>query len=356
MKEAELIYYDLQLKNLKNTVNESTQISFVDNRNTPVLEKAEDYEFSVIRFQTDTGFLPVFIPSIEVGQTDPNLTIYSITLQSGVNVVQQPVIWTPEFLNAQVPPAPDVLPFQSQQTNTNYYLSLNYQHFISLINVAFATAMTALKVLDAGITANAPFLGWNTSDLTASLVADPVFDYKSGSISIFMNRPLESLFTSLDSRRQAVETSLGRVQKIAITSNNGYNNVGGNIVLKQNYSTVSNWSPVSAIVFTSSVLPIYPANVSPPSVSLEGQSYPVANTGDFINIITDIAANEQSYKPNLIYSPTAEFRFISLYSSGAITNIEIACFWKSTSGNFFPLLLPSGGSASMKLLFRKKNY
>jgi len=355
MNEPENIYYDLQVKNLKNTVNESTQLAFTDARNSTILKKASDYEISVIRFQTDTTLLPVFIPTIEIGQSDPNLTIYTITLQSGSNIVQQPVVWTPEFLDAPVPAAPSVLPFQSQQENTNYYLSLNYQHFISLINVAFATAMTTLKALDGSITADAPFLGWAQDKLIAEMRADPVFDYESGSISIFMNRGLWALFTSLDARRQAITTSFGRIYKIAITSNNGFNDISsGKIVLKQNYSTISNWSPVSSIVFTSSTLPIYPANVSPPSVSLEGREYPVSNTGDFLNILTDISANEQSYKPNILYNPTAEYRFISLYSSGEITNVEIVVFWKSTSGNYYPLLVPSGGSASCKVLFRKK--
>jgi hypothetical protein len=63
---------------------------------------------------------------------------------------------------------------------------------------------------------------------------------------------------------------------------------------------------------------------------------------------------ENSYKPTLIYNPTAEYRFFDLYSSTPLKNIEISVFWRSTSGKYIPLLVSSGGSASVKILFQKK--
>lgn len=349
----DLIYLDLQAKNLSENRTE-TQIEFQDNRDTIIVNNAADYDLSVIRFQTDTTLLPVFTAKIENNSLNVNDTIYYVTLQRGAFITTRRVIWEPEDLTAPIPQAPSLLPNGEQVSRTNYYNCFNYQHFIKLINKALLNAFLALIALDPTILVPPPYLGWNTNSLTAELVCDTLFDTDfSGGVDLYFNSALYDLFSSFSADK--VFLSQNRDYRLMVSSNNGYNLVGSYIYLKQNYSTISNWSPVSSIVFASSNLATVPGLVGNPFILKDGQIVPASgSSNNTINLISDISANEQSFKPNILYNPSAQYRFISLYSSTPITNVGIQVFWKSTAGEFFPLLFSSQGSASIKLLFQKK--
>jgi hypothetical protein len=352
---SDLIYLDLQTKNIFNTGTSKNQVELKDDRNTPFIKKASDYKMSVIRFQCDTNFLPVFLTTIEPDQPNPNLTIYSVTLSYGNSIIQKPIIWENE-MQSSIPIGPSSLPNGVQQTNTNYYYALNYQHFIKLINKALKSAMDDLKILQpALIGTEEPYLFWNTTNLTAELVA-PVsfFDTEIvNHVSIFFNIALYALFSSFSGKEFYLNA--GRDFKLMLESNNQSNVEGTKVILKQNYSTIACWSPISSIIFASTILPINPTNVSTPLIQKNGMTIPgFGANNSTINVISDISVNQQSYKPNILYNPTAEYRFIDLMSSGEISNVNILVFWKGTNGEFFPLQLSSGGSASIKLLFQKK--
>jgi hypothetical protein len=126
------------------------------------------------------------------------------------------------------------------------------------------------------------------------------------------------------------------------------------IVLKQEISTIDAWSPVSSIVFTSNQLPIVVSQFSA-SNSISNQ-VPSATIGNrFALVITDLMTNQQGFRPNIIYNPTAEYRRITLTGNMGIRNIDINVFWRSKTGQLLPFRLPSGGSATLKLLFEKKD-
>ena len=126
------------------------------------------------------------------------------------------------------------------------------------------------------------------------------------------------------------------------------------ILLKQEISTIDAWCPISSIVFTSNQLPIIVSQFS--SSNTTGITPNSALIGNrFALVITDLMTNQQGYRPNIIYNPTAEYRRISLTGNMGIRNIDINVFWRSKTGQLLPFRLPSGGSATLKLLFEKKN-
>jgi hypothetical protein len=126
------------------------------------------------------------------------------------------------------------------------------------------------------------------------------------------------------------------------------------IQLRQEISTIDAWCPVGSIVFTSNQLPIIVSQFS--SSNTTGNNANVATIGNrFALVITDLMTNQQGYRPNVIYNPTAEYRRLSLTGNMGIRNIDISVFWRSKTGQLLPFRLPSGGSASLKLLFEKKN-
>lgn len=361
ISQEDHIYFDAQTSNLKNTTAESEQITFRDIRNSTIIDKPDEYKLSVVRFQCDTTLLPVFIPKIELNQASPDLTIYAVTIEYDGAWVRVPITWEPEIITS-TPPAPNTLPY-GQQQNSIYYYSLNYQHFIRLINNALKTSLDLLKIAKPAIGVEPDiFLGWNTDTLTAELVTGTNFDIGAGLFKVFFNRPLYALFGSFAAIRQPINTTGERIYQLDIRSNTLYNvdpdyrgTSVAKIILKQNYSTIANWSPVSSIVFTSPNLPVVASIISSPIVNLEGQIYPTSSSNNAtVNLITDVSTNDLSYKSNIIYNPSAEYRWIGLYGSNAIQNIEVSVLWRDTQGNYHPLTVPSGGSASIKILFQRK--
>ena len=80
--EPDIIYYDCTIRNfLNSTTPESNQLTYVDQRSGSIITKCSDYEFSIVRFHCDSFSLPVFFCSIQPNQSDPNLSIYSLTIE-----------------------------------------------------------------------------------------------------------------------------------------------------------------------------------------------------------------------------------------------------------------------------------
>jgi hypothetical protein len=125
------------------------------------------------------------------------------------------------------------------------------------------------------------------------------------------------------------------------------------IVFKQELSTIDTWCPVNAIVFTSNTLPIV-INQFSAVTTIGAEPTPSAKGNEFALIITDLTSNQQGFRPNVLYTPSAEFRRIDLTGNLPIRVIDINVFWRSKTGQLLPFYLGSGGSASLKIMFDKK--
>jgi len=83
------VYMDLDVINNDYTSAIAPQLRFEETRNNPYLDgDAFDYFCCILRFTIQTGnSLPVFIPRVQVGQSDRNLTIYKITISKSFGLV-----------------------------------------------------------------------------------------------------------------------------------------------------------------------------------------------------------------------------------------------------------------------------
>jgi hypothetical protein len=76
-------------------------------------------------------------------------------------------------------------------------------------------------------------------------------------------------------------------------------------------------------------------------------------------MLTDYSARLRTgteYKPNISYEPNAEFRLVDLYGDQPLSSMRISLFWKDKFGVLHPLFLEAGGTAYIKILFRKKTF
>jgi hypothetical protein len=141
---------------------------------------------------------------------------------------------------------------------------------------------------------------------------------------------------------------------ITLPNTNTFNYSHSRKLIKQSQeiSTIDTWTPVNAIVFTTTSIPIivnqFTASSSigsnPPSSSLDNA---------FAFVITDLQTNQQGYRPNLLFVPKI-YRMIDLTGNQPLKNIDINVFWRTKTGNLVPFTLASGAMSSIKLLFQKK--
>ena len=369
------IYYDITIANVLSQTTVPPIINFREQRQNAFVNNSGDYYFSIIRFQTDTNTLPLFIPDIIPNQSDIDLTVYSVTLQYQNTAFQVYLRWTPQNEFAPRPSAPDQTPNKLQDNGTGYYYCFNYTYFIQLVQASLDDAFTQLQTAVGAPLANAhsPTIIWNTDNNTAGIYAESDYydSFPVGAVAnpikIFFNSPLANLMPSFIAKNLGTQgVSLGRNFVIAIGNFNGAQTiylptsapVADQYVATtvfQEYSTIASWTPVSSIVFTSATLPIVPNQLSAPLIFAEG-GIVYANDGNnsnFAQIISDFVADNGVYKPSLLYTPT-QLRLIDLFGNMPISQIDISVFWKSKLGEFFPLQLNSGGACSIKILFTRK--
>ena len=140
---------------------------------------------------------------------------------------------------------------------------------------------------------------------------------------------------------------------VSLSSPVEYGHIGTHIVLDQELSTIDTWCPVNGIVFTTNTLPIVINQFSANSTINGERPNPEAGA-DFALVLTDLQTNQQGYKPNVLYTPSAEYRRIDMTGNLGLTNIDIRVFWRAKTGQLLPMRLNCGATASLKLLFQKK--
>ena len=73
-------YHEYVNLDITNNSTSPVLLRFSQNRNIPFLKDCKDYVCSIVRASVQTGMsLPVFIPDIQLGQSDVNQTTYAIT-------------------------------------------------------------------------------------------------------------------------------------------------------------------------------------------------------------------------------------------------------------------------------------
>lgn len=381
-QNPDMIYYDIVSTNFQTTTTEEPILRFNETRTNPIINNSGDYYLSIVRFSLDTYNLPSLICEIQPNQGNPDLSIYSITLEydnglGGITPSTQVYLnWIPQNKNL-VTPIPPSSTTNKFQENNKYYYCYQFQYFLTLINTAFGTALTSLIANTGGglspiALAEQPVMTWDTTQQSGILQAQEQYYDRSqtAKIKIYFNPPLFALFNSFPSLNFGTGTnvSLGRNYEMVIANFAGINTIllPTNPVLPavqtvwtqvfQEFSTIDTWTPVASIVFTSNTIPIISNQLSAPLVFNNGQSsFGIGNNANFAQIITDMATNQQVFKPNVLYNPTAEYRRIDMTGNTPLTNIDINVFWRDKLGELIPFVLASGASASIKFLFERKD-
>lgn len=375
--EVGFVYYDITVSSNRTEETGITdpQVRFSETRAQPILADCSKYNMSIIRFTMDGAGsdLPLWIPTImpDAQQKtlpsytgyDANKTIYAVTLKTSAfsEVASDTVYleWTSETFGASA----------GTNRDDKYYYCYSYSHFCDMMNAALLLAFNQTKsqITRGTVTTKPPILTYNGSTNLFSFYCDSNgFGSDATSANelweIRLNANLYQLLRNFDNvyyPNRAPNTN-------TITVRNRLNNifVGADgtkyYVETQDYrSTDAIWSPVSSIVFTSSLLPLVPEQLGQPIVfSNDNVSTSQTSQANFQQTITDIALpldRSSDYKGFVQYAPNP-YRMISMSpSKQEVRNIDVMLFWKSKQGRLHPMTLPNGASVSIKFMFRKKS-
>src|SRR3569623_628224 len=193
------------MTNIQTINSEPPILQYSEPRIQAFLKQCEKYSCSIIRFYCDSWGLPLWIPTIQLNQTNPLLTIYSVTLEwvdgSGNAYTQQ------SYLNYV--PQVEAISTQSkqsgvQQNNSSlFYNVYSMSALVSMFNTTFATCMTALNatVTGAGKTlpsTNPPVItiDFPSNICTINLDFAGYNDLSSNYIRVYMNPASFNLFNS----------------------------------------------------------------------------------------------------------------------------------------------------------------
>lgn len=345
-------YFDIQVVHQSDD-NQDVQLKFNEIRNAPYIYCPEKYFCSVVRFNISTN-LPAFIPKLRLNQPDANLTDYMMWIYSTTSAITVPINF--EWITQGLSPTPIASPgpnFTYQSLINDYYYCYSYNYFLDLMNQQIATQIAGIPTLKVWFTLDPSTLNIQLNFTSTNLADMPRF---------FFNATLKNIIATFPYKVNAIPLTVTPPNAYEVMWNNGYQAVSATIPIVTTTETtpLPAWNPIASIVFTTTTLPVIPSNETLPVIY--GSATQLGSTTSNNNIATvltdfivDIGPNSL-YNPIISYLPTAEYRLNDMYGNSPLNNIDLQVYWKDKYNNYYPLLIPSGGAASVKIMFRKKNF
>jgi len=378
---ANHVYYDLDITN-NDTSNKAPipQLNFDEVRSNAFLSNPSDYYVSIVRFNVDTSSLPTISvqPLVDGVNTNPDKLIYSMTMKYGTYEYQQYFTWVQQDLLTK---APSGIITTNDYVNPYYYGYSHTKFVWQVLNQAFLGAYAGLKALviaggNVMPTTNIPF--FEVDPITADMKLNVDINYTEfqttppvlGQIKIFLNQPAFQILSGFPAVFQGIKQPNGKDFQLTC-----YDLIGQNKVTitptapavaytayqqKAEFSTAPIWCPVRSLVFTTSLLPVNPSLSGDPVIFGEGSiKFNNGNNNNLTPVLTDFQidlVNGKEYKPQVSYTPTAEYRLFDLVGNNALGSISLQVFWRDRFQNLIPFLLAPLNTASIKLLFRHKSF
>lgn len=321
----------------------------------PILDKASDWSMSIIRFSVPTNFIPLFNFQIQSGptQTDIDLGTYSFTLVRGATTVRTFLRYTNwnDFVVVLPKPPSELPPLYVQDQQTAYYGVFSIQHMVNMMNVAIATSWAALPAIPGD---EAPYFIYDSESSILSLISLKA-NYNvdtPGHTEIYGNFEIYRFLQAFPTRRIGSDIPDGKDIKMMVqdTRNNSYD--ATHFQTKQQYATLSDWNDMTSILFQSNTIPSrseYTTNGGGISVNADNTpSQPILN--DFITYPVESA----NMRGTVLYSPTAEYRWINLVSDKELREISIIVYWTDRYQNIHQVYIRPDEQLSIKIIFQKR--
>lgn len=292
---------------VSNTTNNSIPLSFSSNFQLPLLDRASDYDVSVVRFK---------VPNFKSPFVTMRDNYYKMYMSYNNFVVER-------FIQI----------IQRTSTVTNYVF--DFQQMVQMLNATIDLLFADLGALVILPTADKPYFIYNETTTHISFIAHKDF-YMSNLVTpivISLNEPLFLWIAGIPCLNDANQNE--------ILVFDAHNNVSGNYVtMTQQTNTLDLISDFSAVVFTSSF---------PTKNEFVGDNVRLPILQDFTPQDLDI----KTYYNNIVYNAIVPYRQVRLLSNMAIHNVQIDCYIANIQGELRRAVLPPGQTSNIKIMFTK---
>jgi hypothetical protein len=376
-------YVDISLVNNK-IDNDQVPIPviFSSRRDQDYLKSPRDYLVSVVRWSLDVR-LPLIVPQLKLNTPvisnypaiDQWETVYYVTFvdPTGMTATNINILFQPQ-INQYVKPPITSITNLSQLYDNPYFHITSADYWLQMLNVSLSNGYS-LFLTQTGLAGNPlypndPPIFQYDGQGNVSLTVPQNFLYflpngqgNPAPIFMYFNGALNTLFNGLSTLINPVQNPIN-YQHYRLYFTGTLPLVSPPLLvpyyrLSNEYPSVPFWSPLSSIVFTTNQIPVEPANANPTviigsSASTNNNNINLASViTDFdINFVTGLESRQINY-----YTPLGEYRLIDLVSNRPLSDINISVFWRDKiQGNLHNLYLHSGAGASIKLLFRRRNF
>jgi hypothetical protein len=332
-----------------------TIASYSSTKNTALLDKASDYYCSIIRFVIPLRAVPLLIMPVVPNSGYSNIT----TLIIGVSYLgidyPQNVIFVPDSPSNVFPP---VNQNQTTQVITPYYYIYAYSAVISMINKSLHDAYVASGSPGGG---DAPFFYYDPSTQLISLYVSQVF-INSGA-QIFINEYTSNYLDAFHFLYLGANQPNGKDYVFILSNTTGnpssitpYKVIDpvGWLRFIQEYNVINYWESLRKVLITSNSLPIKSEYIQ----AQTGNGLLGNDVNATLNIITDFVPSLETAgqsRTNIYYYPTSQYRLVDMISDTPVYKVDFNLFWEDLNGNLYPIYIPVGQSASIKVGFFRKN-
>ncbi len=199
-----------------------------------------------------------------------------------------------------------------------------------------------------------PYFIFNSETRLISLIAEKKYATEGTNqpISIYSNHILYTNFfnASLQIYDYGYGNDDGKDVLYYIKNNNNNEYKSDYYEMKQEFSTLYSWNSFKTIVFATGTIPIKNEYIPTSSQNPDGSI-------NILPILTDFEPpQEENLRTVLQYNPTAEYRMADLMGTSPLVKFDVRIYWTDNYQNLYPVYLPAHDGATIKFLFRKKNY
>lgn len=363
----DIIYLNMGLINANqnlDTLSDLPKIAqFTETRSSTIIEDASKWDYSIVRFNLEGcgALLPLWVPQIETGQTNPYLTVYKVQIGSTTTPppgnINPPTAAIFETCFPSLPPPRS--PVAAQDLTNVQYFAKSYTQFCHMINNALDTNTTGVA------TTVPPKLSYDVATKTFKWILPAEYVDHNPTHWLSVNAPLAALLSGFDWRYDiAGPTGNPQIQPRFYTLNIEEQDFPDPALLytvQQDFPSTNNglWAPIDGFSFVTNFIPVNPEQgTSPTQIGTSNLGVQGSQTSyAFANVLTDynVTGFPEDALSSTEYVPSAEYRMANLAGHSSIQAVDVQVFWRyRLTGEVLNLYLPNNSSVGLKVMFRRK--
>ncbi|HDZ16735.1 hypothetical protein LCGC14_0704730 [marine sediment metagenome] len=362
-KDADVVRFNFRLINkegfLSNDNAKLKDASFNITLNKVLLNQSENFYIEVEKYKIPGTYLPNQIFRIQqgIGQTNPNLGTYAITLRfAGVDYTVF-LLLVPDDKTIPVPNAPSAN--NGLQAKSEYYFIFTYESFLKLLNTALATSFALIQAAGGlpGNVSSPPIFQYNKFGAIFSFMVQG--SYIAAGVQLFFNANLYDLFTTFESFKVNDPLNISKNYEIIIRFQGDnivpFTPIGGPIntvdwlKIIQVGSSIEFFDSASRIILETN-LPAGNEYSSGNELKIPGPGLLVAETVLIDSIIQSIVRTGRGY---ITFFETSAR--INGLTGGSIQHISLNARWFDRKGEDYPIRIGPYQEIEVTIVFLRKN-